>query len=56
MEESIPNRLRRAARHRHEDTADQPSELRQALADLGRVIGGPVTPEVATAPPDAPVL
>ena len=52
MDESISNRLRRAARNRHEESADQPSELRQALTDLGRVIGGPIAPESAIAPPD----
>ena len=41
MDESIRRRLLRAARN-DVDAPDGPSDLRLALADLGRVIGEPV--------------
>ncbi len=53
MEESIRSRLRRAARARQEETADSPSELRRALADLGRVIGEPLGPGTGPRPSPA---
>ena len=55
MDESIRQRLRRAARS-HADAPDGPSELRQALADLGRVIGEPVAADADRVPTwaDAP--
>ena len=42
MDGSILRRLRRPPKSAHAEDAAQPSELRQALADLGRVIGAPL--------------
>ena len=41
MGDSLHRRHRRTARAAAGDGANRPSELRQALADLGRVIGEP---------------
>ena len=49
MGNSLPRRQRRTARAASGDGADQPSDLRQALADLGRVIGEPFPPDAARA-------
>ncbi len=49
MDQSIPRRLRRNATA-HGDPADRPSDLRQALADLGRVIGEPLRTDWAGLP------
>lgn len=53
MDDSIRSRLRRAARGRHEEPADSPSQLRRALADLGRVIAEPIGPGAGPAPAPA---
>lgn len=53
MEESFPRRLRRA-RTAPGDMADHPSDLRQALADLGRVIGEPLTTDGGRSPGSDP--
>ena len=44
MDGSTPRWLRRAAKA-HGDAADAPSDLRRALADLGRVIAEPLAGE-----------
>ncbi len=49
MDQSIPRRLRRNATA-HGDPADRPSDLRQALADLGRVIDEPLPTDRAGLP------
>jgi len=45
MDGFILRRLRRPPNAAADDGGTQPSELRQALADLGRVIGAPLLGE-----------
>ena len=45
MDGSLLRRLRRPPKTASGDGDGQPSELRQALADLGRVIGAPLLGE-----------
>ena len=51
MDGSILRRLRRPPKSPLGEDGTQPSELRQALADLGRVIGAPLLGE-----PGAPAV
>ena len=49
-DDSALRRRMRAAKMAHGDAADRPSDLRRALADLGRVIGDPLPDPAGPAP------